>query len=86
MTITPGDFSESSIMNPAANAVAITPANVDLDKRSRALYIGTTGDLTVLMAGGQSVEFVGVVAGSLLPIRVVQVNTATTAADIVSIY
>jgi hypothetical protein len=41
----------------------------------------------VLMASGQTVTFVGVAAGSVLPIRVARVNsTNTTATNIVALY
>lgn len=73
---------------PAGDAEAVTPSDtVDLIKPSRGIYVGTGGDLTVVMAGnGAVVTFVAVVAGSLLPLWVKRVNAAsTTAANIISV-
>jgi hypothetical protein len=73
--------------SPGANAIAITPSNTDaLEKISRAIYIGGAGNLTVEMIGGQTVTFVGLSAGCLLPIRVYKVLTSTTATNLVALY
>lgn len=72
--------------SPAWNAAAVTVAPGDLPLiPTRALYVGGAGNVTVTMAGGASVEFVGVPAGSILPIRVDRV-TAATATGIVALY
>lgn len=78
-----------TLTSPADNAVAVTPHNsTDFTYASRALYVGGAGNVSVEMVGGQSaVIFVGVQAGSVLPIRVTRVNsTGTTATSIVAIY
>ena len=87
MTIGEDDFSTSGEINPAASAVAITPADSDLAKRTRAIYVGVGGNLTVTMAeGGNIVTFVGVVSGSVLPLRVTQIRlTGTSAGSIVAL-
>jgi hypothetical protein len=73
--------------SPGASAIAITPNNTDaLEKISRAIYIGGAGNLTVEMLGGQTVTFVGLSAGCLLPIRVNKVLTSTTATNLVALY
>jgi hypothetical protein len=83
----PSDYPASATTQPAGNALSVTPANTDLGIISRAIYIGDTGDLTVKMAGsGNIVLFKNVGSGSLLPIRVTQVLSATTAANIVALY
>ena len=73
--------------SPCGYAEAVTPSDtVSLTISSRALYIGGAGNLTVLTVGGQTVTFTGVLAGSIIPIRVSRVNaTVTTATSIVSI-
>lgn len=45
---------------PAARAFAVTPANTDFtgDRITRALYIGGTGDVSVVTRGGDTVTFV----------------------------
>ncbi len=87
------DFASSGGMNPAAHATAITPVDAELgsDKFTRAVYVGGAGNLAVIMAGDEgdtsAVVFVGVPAGSLLPIRVSQIrSTGTTATSIVALW
>jgi hypothetical protein len=74
-------------MAPAANAVAVTPDDdTDLTTAADALYIGTTGDLSVITIGGDTVTFANVPAGMVLPVSVLRVKaTNTTASDIVAI-
>ena len=49
------------------------------------LYVGTGGDLVVTTAGGDFVNFVGIAAGTFLPVQVIKVNAAT-AADIIALW
>ena len=77
---------------PALNGEAVTPADgTDLNYVSRALWVGTAGDLCVVMVGdkaldGQTLTLVGVPAGTLLPLAVERVKaTGTTAGDIVAL-
>jgi hypothetical protein len=71
--------------SPGENAVAVTPSDSS-PVQSRALYVGGAGDLTVEMKSGNTAVFVGVPAGTILPISVVLVKAATTATDITAIY
>ena len=49
-----------------------------------ALYVGGAGNLRVLMAEGTDVTFIGVLAGTIYPLRVTRVYaTNTTATNIV---
>lgn len=68
----------------AEHATAVTPAN-GTKVNFRALYIGGGGNVTVMMRGGATVEFVGVAAGTILPIRVQEVRAATTATSILGL-
>jgi hypothetical protein len=90
-------YSMSSPAMPAGYALAVTPADADLalpnGVYTRGLYVGVAGDVTVKMAsedvetGTDTVTFTGVLAGSILPIRVAQVRaTGTTASEIVALY
>ena len=85
-------FSESAQQSPAANAIAVTPDNTDFtqDQFTRGVYVGTTGDLGVRMAGNLGdvdVVFIAVPAGMLLPIRVKQIRTTgTTASNIIALF
>ena len=81
---------DAGLESPAWDAVAITEANADLARiPTRGLYVGGAGDLVVYMAGrtaNTEVTFAGVVAGTILPIRVDQLRTASTATNIVALY
>ena len=70
---------------PAHGAVAVTKSDVTVIPPTRALYVGTAGDLTVRMVDGQTVTFIGVTAG-IIPIQVDQVRAATTASNILALY
>ena len=71
---------------PAQEAVAVTP-NDSTVVLFRALYVGVGGDLAVRMQKDSSaVTFVGVLAGTILPLAVTRVmSTNTTATDIVGL-
>jgi hypothetical protein len=81
------------ISAPARGAFAITKSdslvfdNAGGDPPpARAIYVGGTGDLVVRFVDGSIVTFVGVPAGSLLPIHVDQVRAATTATNILGLF
>ena len=86
MTISAEEFSASGVTTPAAFGVEITPADADLEEYTRAIYVGSTGNLEVIMAGDEHViTLIGVLAGSLLPLRVKQIRAGTTATNIVAL-
>jgi hypothetical protein len=64
----------------------VTPHDTnELTVVTRALWVGTAGDLKVTMASGDVVTFPG--ASGWMPIRARQVfSTGTTAADIVAVW
>lgn len=80
-----GQFGDTS---PAMNFASVTPSDsVGLTYFSRALYVGTTGDVVVVSPSGSAVTFVGVPAGAILPVKAVRVNaTGTTAGGIVALW
>jgi hypothetical protein len=52
-----------------------------------ALYIGVAGNVKIKTAQNTDITFVGLAAGSLLPVRVKQVfATGTTATNIIALY
>ena len=54
---------------------------------TRALYVGTSGDVTVEMAGGQVLTFTGVPGGTILPLRITRLlQSGTTAGAVVGIW
>ncbi|MDQ7020208.1 MAG: hypothetical protein Q9M33_13730 [Robiginitomaculum sp.] len=90
----------SSLDSPAKIALAISPDDAnELPLITRAIYVGGDGDLTVVMAEGDGVTgkaatlpafpvvvFVGLKAGTVLPIRARQVMaTGTTATNLVGL-
>jgi hypothetical protein len=66
----------------------VTPNDSTVLDRTRGVYVGTTGDLTVDMHGeGDSILFASVPAGSLLPLCVTKIYaTGTTADEIVAVF
>ena len=72
---------------PARQAYAIGTASYGtaLPETVRALYVGTGGTVVAEMAGGNTVTFAGVQDGSILPLRVTAIGTATTATGIVGL-
>lgn len=78
----------TGLQDPANNAYTATPHAEDpLPIYSRAIYVGTAGDLTCkMMKDAADVTFVGVPAGTILPIRVSHIRASSTADDIVVLY
>lgn len=81
-------YSGSSLSAPIEYGFAVTKSDsAELAAVSRALYVGTGGDLRIRTAGGADLLFKAVPAGALLPIRADMVfATNTTATDIVALY
>lgn len=76
----------SGLASPAQHAAAVTPNDsTDLTSASRALFVGSAGDISVIMAGGETVTFAN--ASGWMPIRVSRVRaTDTTASNIVAVW
>lgn len=72
---------------PSQNAWAITPHDTtDENFVSRAIYVGTGGDVVAVMKSTAVVTFKNVLGGTILPVRVQRVNaTGTTATDMVGL-
>lgn len=73
----------------AFQAAAITPSDsAELVRMTKGLYVGGAGNLNLLLAGDTTpVVFVGVAAGTVLPVRVAKVMaTNTTATNLVGLY
>lgn len=68
-------------------AKAITPSDADTFVKPVAVYVGTAGDVAVRPANGDvAVTFVGVPAGSMVPVMVSAVlSTGTTASNLVGV-
>ena len=74
--------------SPAGRAAAVTPSDsAYLTSASRALYVGGAGDVALVTVGDDTVTFVAVPAGSILPVRVKRVlATGTTATSILALW
>jgi len=71
----------------AHSALAVTPSDSTVLPTTRGLWVGVAGNVAVTMADdGNNITFVGVLAGSILPIQVTQVlATGTTATNIIAL-
>lgn len=76
------------VIGPLSNASVVTPSDTtDLSVTSRAIYVGTSGDVQITLSGGDTVVLKNVAAGMPLPIRAERVHaTNTTATDIVALW
>ena len=87
MPLIKSDITAAANDAPAINALAVTPADVDLVAFTKQIYVGTTGDLHVKMAGNENITvFASVPAGTIFRMVVSQVRAATTASDIVIMF
>jgi hypothetical protein len=73
---------------PPEDAAAIAPSDgAGLSHVTRAIYVGGGGDLRLRLLGGGLVTLAAVPAGSLLPLRAVQVYaTGTSATALVALW
>lgn len=78
----------AGIEAPAEYAAALSGDDTnDLATFTRALYVGGAGNIKVTTAGGSTVTFTGVTAGSILPIRVKRFwSTGTTATTVLGLW
>jgi len=72
----------------ANNHAAVTKSDATVFDEESAIYIGGAGDIALVLAGSStSVTYVGVLAGTWLPVNAKQVlSTGTTATNIVRVF
>lgn len=77
-----------SLTAPPDEAAAIAPSDsADLVFATRALYVGTGGDVRLCMLGGGEVTLANLASGSLIPIRAIKVfATGTTATGLIGLW
>lgn len=82
----PYDSYQPGLESPIFGAESVTPDDEDeFDRPSRALYVGTGGNISVLMHNGVEITYTNVPDGSWMPLRCRRVNaTGTNATDIVA--
>lgn len=82
-----GVYRDINSARPVQKAAAVTPSDVTVLPVTRGLYVGTTGNLNVVMAeDGATVLFSNVPVG-FVPLQVTQVlSTSTTASTIVALW
>jgi hypothetical protein len=81
-----GSFRGSASTAPAHGAVAVTPSDVTVFPVCRSLYVGTTGNVNLRTADGQTVLFTAVPVGVLAIQADMVLSTSTTASTIVALY
>jgi hypothetical protein len=83
----PSNWNLNTITSPALSATALSPSDtVNLTSGFKSLYVGGAGDITLVTYSDEVVTFVGVLAGSILPVVGYRVNsTGTTATSIVAL-
>jgi len=82
-----GSYRTADATVGAHSAQAVVPSDSTVLPTTRALYVGATGNVVATMSDDQNVvTFVGVPAGSILPIQVTKVMAATTATSIVALW
>ena len=74
--------------DPGDRLRAVTPSNTTDLTGARALFVGGAGNVAVRMVGDPdtTVTLTGVLAGTILPLRVTRVMAATSATNITAIY
>ena len=81
--------SQGGLQSPCRSSFVITPDNVnELPFVTRAIYVGSAGDITLRLADDTAaVDLKAVPGGTLLPVRARQVYvTGTTATALVGLY
>ena len=81
-------FEQSTLSSPAKKAFAVTPNDgADLSVVARAIYVGSSGDLVVILADDTSTVTFSNIPVGWHPIRAKRIySTGTTAASIVAVY
>jgi hypothetical protein len=65
--------------------IDVSSSDADLDRTARGLWVGTSGDVSLVTLAGNTVTFVGV--SGLLMVQTKKVLTSgTTATDIVALF
>lgn len=82
------DGAHATLADPASDGLAVAPSDTeDLALSTRAIYVGSDGDVAVEMVGGTELVFAAVNAGTVLPVRATKIRaTGTTATSIIALW
>ena len=82
----PFNNSNTGLDSPAAHAFLPAQSDtVDMANGTRGIYVGGAGDIKLVTVGGETVTFMAVPAGSILPVRAARIwSTGTTATNLVA--
>ncbi|PHR94171.1 MAG: hypothetical protein COA69_00815 [Robiginitomaculum sp.] len=80
-------YRASGSTGSASNGFPIVPNDAtELAETVRAIYIGGTGTITLVLSGGAELTFTNVPAGIILPVRAISVkSTGTDATNLVGL-
>lgn len=82
-----GNYTRADATVSAHGAVALTKSDVTIFDTTRAIYVGGTGDVAVIMADGQTPIVFSAVAVGIFPIQITQLlSTSTTATNVIALY
>lgn len=78
----------TSATQSARDCIEITPSNdANLAREARAIFIGIGGNLKISTQYGNTVTFMNLVRGQILPVQVVKVwATGTTASNLIALF
>ena len=71
----------AGLEGPVQHGFAVVPNdNAALPETTRALYVGSAGDMHVVLASGAVLTFANIPSGTVLPVRVAEVKASGTTA------
>lgn len=81
------DTRSANIIGSALDGFAIAASDIgELTETTRAIYVGSPGDLTIVLKSNAELTFKNVAASTVLPVRAIKVlATGTTASDLLGL-
>lgn len=76
----------ANIMTSTNAYILYLGTNISGTNEPCVLYVGVGGTLNVTTAGGDVVNFVGITAGTFLPVQVIKLNSVVTASNIIALW
>jgi hypothetical protein len=78
---------DAGLSQPSMISVALTAADTDYTQGvARGLYVGASGNVTIMNVDGTTCEFLSVPSGTILPVMSIQLRAATTATNVVGLF